>query len=83
MTSLVGQVMGVLPVREPFVERRRSCVPAHSLIWVRGRWSGDMMMDGLPDVRVSQGCDRSFFPGGPPGAGVAAGLLQELAAGIS
>lgn len=28
-------------------------VPAPSLIWVRGRWSGDMMIDGVPDVSGS------------------------------
>ncbi len=28
-------------------------VPAPSLIWVHGRWSGDMMIDGVPDVRVA------------------------------
>ena len=25
-------------------------VPAPSLIWVHGQWSGDMMIDGVPDV---------------------------------
>ena len=44
--------------------------------------SGDMMMDGLPDVRASERRGRSFFSGGPPRTGVAAGVLQELAAGI-
>ena len=29
-------------------------VPAPSLIWVHGRWSGDMMIDGVPDVRVAE-----------------------------
>jgi hypothetical protein len=27
-------------------------VPAPSLIWVHGHWSGDMMIDGVPDVRA-------------------------------
>ena len=26
-------------------------VPAPSLIWVHGQWSGDMMIDGVPGVR--------------------------------
>ena len=25
------------------------------LIWVHGQWSGDMMMDGVPDVRAGKG----------------------------
>src|ERR1700741_5627806 len=29
-------------------------VPAPSLIWFHGRWSGDMMIDGVPDVRVAE-----------------------------
>ena len=29
-------------------------VPAPSLIWVRGRKSGDMMIDGVPDVRAAE-----------------------------
>jgi len=58
-------------------------VPAPSLIWVHGRGSGDMMMDGVPDVRAAEGCGRSFFPGRRPSTGVAAGLVRELAAGIS
>ena len=29
-------------------------VPAPSLIWVHGRGSGDMMMDGVPDVRAAE-----------------------------
>ena len=41
-----------------------------------------MMMDGVPGVRASNGCGRSFFPGRPPGR-VATGVLLELAAGIS
>ena len=32
-----------------------SRVPAPSLIWVHGQWSGDMMMDGVPDVRAAEG----------------------------
>ena len=31
------------------------CVPAPSLIWVHGRRSGDMMIDGVPDVRAAEG----------------------------
>ena len=31
-----------------------SRVPAPSLIWVHGQWSGDMMMDGVPDVRATE-----------------------------
>ena len=62
-------------------ETRRG-VPAPSLIWVHGRWSGDMMMDGVPGVRAGDGCGRSFFPGRPPGQRVATGALRELAAGI-
>jgi hypothetical protein len=30
-------------------------VPAPSLIWVHGRGSGDMMIDGVPDVRAAEG----------------------------
>jgi hypothetical protein len=30
-------------------------VPAPSLIWVHGRGSGDMMMDGVPGVRAVKG----------------------------
>ena len=30
-------------------------VPAPSLTWVHGRKSGDMMIDGVPDVRVTEG----------------------------
>jgi hypothetical protein len=30
-------------------------VPAPSLIWVHGRGSGDMMMDGVPDGRAAKG----------------------------
>ncbi|MGH3576258.1 MAG: hypothetical protein ACRDU0_01675, partial [Mycobacterium sp.] len=30
-------------------------VPAPSLIWVHGRSSGDMMMDGVPGVRATEG----------------------------
>jgi len=30
-------------------------VPAPSLIWVHGQGSGDMMMDGVPDVRAAEG----------------------------
>jgi hypothetical protein len=30
-------------------------VPAPSLIWVHGHWSGDMMMDGVPGVRAADG----------------------------
>ena len=29
-------------------------VPAPSLIWVHGRGSGDMMIDGVPDVRAAE-----------------------------
>ena len=29
-------------------------VPAPSLIWVHGRGSGDMMIDGVPDVRATE-----------------------------
>ena len=29
-------------------------MPAPSLIWVHGQWSGDMMMDGVPDVRATE-----------------------------
>jgi hypothetical protein len=29
-------------------------VPAPSLIWVHGPRSGDMMIDGVPDVRVTE-----------------------------
>ena len=58
-------------------------VPALSLIWVHGRGSGDMMIDGVPDVRAAEGCGRSFFPGRRPSTGVAAGLVRELAASIS
>jgi hypothetical protein len=29
-------------------------VPAPSLIWAHGHWSGDMMMDGVPDMRATE-----------------------------
>jgi hypothetical protein len=78
----VVQVICCLPldVREMSTSLRG---PAPSLIWVHGQWSGDMMMDGVPDVRAAEGCDRSFFPGSPPNSGVATGKLRKLAAGIS
>src|SRR5258708_5702809 len=54
------------------------------LIWVHGRKSGDMMIDGMPGMRAGDGCGRSFFPGSPPNnEGVATGQLRELAAGIN
>jgi hypothetical protein len=48
-------------------------VPAPSLIWVRGRKSGDMMIDGVPDVRAAEGsvdARRNRLPSslGPPQA---------------
>jgi hypothetical protein len=58
-------------------------VPTPSLIWVHGQWSGDMMIDGGPDVRAVKGCGRSIFPGSPPNSGVATGSLLEPTAGIS
>ena len=64
-------------------KRSKRGVPAPSLIWVHGRGSGDMMMDGVPGVRAGDGCGRSFFPGRPPRQRVAAGALQELTAGIN
>ena len=51
--------------------------------WVHGLWSGDMMIDGVPDVRATEGCGRSIFPGSPPNSGVATGILLEPAAAIS
>jgi hypothetical protein len=30
-------------------------VPAPNLIWVHGPGSGDMMINGVPDVRVTEG----------------------------
>ena len=30
-------------------------VPAPGLIWVHGRKSGDMMIDGVPDARAAEG----------------------------
>jgi hypothetical protein len=78
--SVAIQIMWSLPrVLSEAVEG----VPAPSLIWVHGRGSGDMMMDGVPGVRAGDGCGRSFFPGSPPGWRVATGILRELAAGIS
>jgi len=41
-----------LNVREMFTSLR---VPAPSLIWVHGRGSGDMMIDGVSDVRAAEG----------------------------
>jgi hypothetical protein len=41
------------PSRERQVSTLR--VPAPSLIWVHGRKSGDMMIDGVPDVRAAEG----------------------------
>ena len=55
--------------------REKRGVPAPSLIWVHGRRSGDMMMDGVPGVRAGDGCGRSFFSGRPPRQRVAAGGL--------
>src|ERR1700737_5341605 len=40
------------PARESVVTSR---VPAPSLIWVHGQESGDMMIDGVPDVRAAEG----------------------------
>jgi hypothetical protein len=40
------------PVREAWGDALR--VPAPSLIWVHGRGSGDMMIDGVPDVRATE-----------------------------
>ena len=44
-----------LRVRTWRCRRRALGVPAPSLIWVHGQWSGDMMMDGVPDVRAGKG----------------------------
>jgi len=44
--------------------------------------SGDMMIDGVPDVRASQGCGRSISAGDPPRVGVAPGGFRELTADI-
>src|ERR1700730_865919 len=41
------------PVNVPQISTLR--VPAPSLIWVHGRKSGDMMIDGVPDVRAANG----------------------------
>ncbi|EUA23156.1 hypothetical protein I553_5081 [Mycobacterium xenopi 4042] len=30
-------------------------MPAPSLTWIHGRESGDMMIDGLPDMRAAEG----------------------------
>ena len=69
--------------RPIFPHARASPKGTKELIWVRGRWSGDMMMDGVPDVRAIEGRGRSFFPGRPPREQVAAGNSRELAASIS
>ena len=49
--------------RERMCAEDASRVPAPSLIWVHGRWSGDMMMDGVPDVRAVEGV-RPFILSG-------------------
>ena len=58
-------------------------VPAPSLIWVHGRWSGDMMIDGVPDVRVTEDVRLLNLFGKSTQQGVATGGFLELAAGIS
>ena len=74
----------LLPPGTECVRETSMRVPAPSLIWVHGRGSGDMMMDGVPGVRLlPKGCGRSVFPGSPPNSGVATGDLRELAAGIT
>ena len=65
----------VMPPRVLGAEGSKRGVPAPSLIWVHGRRSGDMMMDGVPGVRAGDGCGRSFFSGRPPRQRVAAGGL--------
>jgi len=42
---------------QPPMQRHMSSlrVPAPSLIWVHGYWSGDMMIDGVPGVRAAEG----------------------------
>ena len=54
-------------------------VPAPSLIWVHGQWSGDMMIDGVP--RSGGAAAQSFEAVACPGH--VAGALRERAAGIS
>jgi len=58
-------------------------VPAPSLIWVHGQWSGDMMMDGVPDVRAAEEVRSLILSGTSTQERVATGDLRELAAGIS
>ncbi len=60
-----------------------SRVPTPSLTWVHGRKSGDMMIDGVPGVRVTEGVRPLNLSGSPPNSAVATGRLRELAAGIS
>ena len=51
-------------------------VPAPSLIWVHGQWSGDMMIDGVPDVR---GCQRGAAAHSFRGVHPAQGWRQDCA----
>ena len=48
-----------------------------------GQWSGDMMMDGVPDVRACVGVRPLILFGASTQQRVAAGDLRERAAGIS
>ena len=45
----------LLPPGTECVRETSLRVPAPSLIWVHGRGSGDMMMDGVPGVRAAKG----------------------------
>jgi len=45
----------LLPPGTESVRETSLRVPAPSLIWVHGRGSGDMMMDGVPGVRAAKG----------------------------
>ena len=69
------------PVNVPQISTLR--VPAPSLIWVHGRKSGDMMIDGVPDVRAANGVRPLNLFGKSTPQRVATGALREPAAGIS
>jgi len=59
-------------------------VPAPSLIWVHGQqWSGDMMMDGVPDVRAVERVRPLNLSGTSTQQRGGGRTLRELAAGIS
>ncbi len=79
---MVVQVICCLPsgsvVRETSLR-----VPAPSLIWVHGQWSGDMMMDGVPDVRAVEGVRPLILSGTSTQHRGGGRTMRELVAGIN